>query len=153
RGRIQRISGRRGRPAWPRRRLESDVVFRITRLRLAIVLAVVLGAIFVDGFALIYRLTVNEWFPKPLTSIPNIAGKQVYLPRGLDLQGGTELVIAVCRGNNDPPAVNCRNGPPNGHSVTDARDATIPILRQRVNALGVSESPVQPQGSDQILVT
>ena len=128
-------------------------MFRITRLRLAIVLAVVLGAIFVDGFALIYRLTVNEWFPKPLTSIPNIAGKQVYLPRGLDLQGGTELVIAVCRGNNDPPAVNCRNGPPNGHSVTDARDATIPILRQRVNALGVSESPVQPQGSDQILVT
>jgi SecD/SecF fusion protein len=128
-------------------------VFRITRLRLAIVLAVVFGAIFVDGYALIYRLTVNEWFPKPLTSIPNIAGKQIYLPRGLDLQGGTELVIAVCRGNNDPPAVGCRNGPPRGHTVTDARDATIPILQQRVNALGVSESPVQAQGSDQILVT
>ena len=70
-------------------------MLRITRVRLAVVIAIVLGALFVDAYALIYRLTVNEWFPKPLTSIPTLAGKPIYLPRGLDLRGGNP--DASCR--------------------------------------------------------
>jgi SecD/SecF fusion protein len=128
-------------------------VFRITRFRLGIVLLIVVGALFVDGYSLIYRyLVVHQPLGTLLTSTPNIAGHPIYLHKGLDLQGGTELVIAICRGNNDPPGANCRNGPPNGASVSAAQQATLPILRQRVNGLGVSEAVVQAQGSDQILV-
>jgi len=128
-------------------------VFRITRFRLGIVLLIVVGALFVDGYSLIYRyLVVHQPLGTVLTTTPNIAGHPIYLHKGLDLQGGTELVIAICRGNNDPPGANCRNGPPNGASVSAAQQATLPILRQRVNGLGVSEAVVQAQGSDQILV-
>ena len=128
-------------------------MFRITRFRLGIVLLIVVGALFVDGYSLIYRyLVVHQPLGTALTSTPSIAGHPIYLHKGLDLQGGTELVIAICRGNNDPPGANCRNGPPNGASVSAAQQATLPILRQRVNSLGVSEAVVQAQGSDQILV-
>jgi SecD/SecF fusion protein len=128
-------------------------VFRITRFRLGIVLLIVVGALFVDGYSLIYRyLVVHQPLGTVLTTTPSIAGHPIYLHKGLDLQGGTELVIAICRGNNDPPGANCRNGPPNGASVSAAQQATLPILRQRVNGLGVSEAVVQAQGSDQILV-
>jgi SecD/SecF fusion protein len=128
-------------------------VFRITRFRLGIVALIVVGALFVDGYSLIYRyLVVHQPLGTVLTTTPSIAGHPIYLHKGLDLQGGTELVIAICRGNNDPPGANCRNGPPNGATVSAAQQATLPILRQRVNSLGVSEAVVQAQGSDQILV-
>ncbi len=113
-------------------------MFRITGFRLAIVGLVVLGALFVDGFSLVPNA--------------NIAGRAITVHKGLDLQGGTELVLAVCRGPNDPPGADCRNGPPNGASVSSAQQSTLPIIQQRVNALGVSEAVVQAQGDDQILV-
>jgi SecD/SecF fusion protein len=128
-------------------------VFRITRFRLAAVIFVVVAALFIDGYSLFYRYVVaHQPLGTTLTSPPSILGHPVYLHKGLDLQGGTELVIAVCRGFNDPPGANCRNGPPNGKSVSDAQQATLPILQQRVNSLGVSEAVVQAQGPDQILV-
>ncbi len=128
-------------------------MFRITRTRLAIVIFIVLGAIFIDGYSLFYRYAiVHQPLGTKLTSTPTIAGRGIFIHKGLDLQGGTELTIAVCKGFNNPPGANCRNGPPNGHSVADAQAATLPILEQRVNALGVSESVVQAQGDDQILV-
>ena len=128
-------------------------MFKITKFRAGVIVLVVLGALFVDGYALIYRYFVaHQPLGTQLTSIPNIAGHNIYLPRGLDLQGGTELVIAVCKGANNPPGAGCRQGPPNGASVSSAQQATLPILRQRVNSLGVSEAVVAAQGSDQILV-
>ena len=128
-------------------------MFKITRFRLFIVAAIVLGAIFIDGYSLFYRAAVaHQWFPQKLTSNPTIGGRGVYIHKGLDLQGGTELTIAICKGFNNPPGVGCRNGPPNGHSVADAQSSTLPILEHRVNALGVSEALVQAQGDDQILV-
>ncbi|HEX6537811.1 MAG TPA: protein translocase subunit SecD [Candidatus Dormibacteraeota bacterium] len=128
-------------------------MFRITKFWLAIIGLVVVAAIFIDGYSLFYRyVVVHQPLGTTLTSNPNIAGRPLYLHKGLDLQGGTELVIAVCKGNNDPPGINCRSGPPNGKSVTDAQQATLPVLQQRVNSLGVSEAVVQAQGSDQILV-
>lgn len=39
-----------------------------------------------------------------LTSAPTILGAQVYVHKGLDIQGGSELTIAVCKSYNDPPA-------------------------------------------------
>jgi SecD/SecF fusion protein len=127
-------------------------VFRITRFRLAVVLLVVVGAFFIDGYSLIYRyLVVHQPLGQTLTSTPSFLGRQLYIHKGLDLQGGTELTIEICHGLNVPNA-DCRNGPPAGHTLQDAQQATIPILDLRVNSLGVSEASVQAQGNDQILV-
>ena len=128
-------------------------MFKITRFRLAIVALIVLGAVFIDGYSLFWRYAImHEPLGTRLTSTPSIAGRPIYIHKGLDLQGGTELTIAICKGFNNPPGVGCRNGPPNGKSVQDAQQATLPILQQRVNSLGVSEALVQAQGDDQILV-
>jgi SecD/SecF fusion protein len=127
-------------------------VFRITRFRLAVVLLVVVGAFFIDGYSLIYRyLVVHQPLGQTLTSVPTLLGRQLFIHKGLDLQGGTELTIEICHGL-DNPNVDCRNGPPHGATLAQAQQATIPILDLRVNSLGVSEASVQAQGEDQILV-
>jgi SecD/SecF fusion protein len=127
-------------------------VFRITRFRLAVVLLVVVGAFFIDGYSLIYRYFVaHQPLGQTLTSTPSFLGRQLYIHKGLDLQGGTELTIEICHGL-DNPNIDCRNGPPHGASLQSAQQATIPILDLRVNSLGVSEASVQAQGDDQILV-
>jgi SecD/SecF fusion protein len=130
----------------------ADFFLRVTRVRIVIVVLIVLGALFIDGYSLFYRyVVVHQPFPQKLTSIPTIAGHPVTFVKGLDLQGGTELVVEVCHGLNDPPNAGCRNGP-KGQTVSDARDKTIPLLTARVNGLGVSEAAVSAQGSDQILI-
>jgi SecD/SecF fusion protein len=127
-------------------------VFRITRFRLAVVLLVVVGAFFIDGYSLIYRyLVVHQPLGQTLTSTPTFLGRQLFIHKGLDLQGGTELTIEICHGLDNPNA-DCRNGPPHGATLEQAQQATIPILDLRVNSLGVSEASVQAQGNDQILV-
>ncbi len=127
-------------------------MFRITRFRLAVVLLVVVGAFFIDGYSLIYRyLVVHQPLGQTLTSAPTFLGRPLYIHRGLDLQGGTELTIEICHGLDNPNA-DCRNGPPRGATLQEAQQATIPILDLRVNSLGVSEASVQAQGNDQILV-
>ncbi len=127
-------------------------MFRITRFRLAIVLLVVVGAFFIDGYSLIYRyLVVHQPLGQTLTTTPSFLGRDLFIHKGLDLQGGTELTIEICHGLNNPNS-DCRNGPPNGASLETAQQATIPILDLRVNSLGVSEASVQAQGNDQILV-
>ena len=127
-------------------------MFRITRFRLAVVLLVVVGAFFIDGYSLIYRyLVVHQPLGQTLTSVPTLLGRQLFIHKGLDLQGGTELTIEICHGL-DNPNVDCRNGPPHGATLAQAQQATIPILDLRVNSLGVSEASVQAQGEDQILV-
>jgi SecD/SecF fusion protein len=127
-------------------------VFRITRFRLAVVLLVVVGALFIDSYSLIYRyFVVHQPLGQPLTSTPSFLGRDLFIHKGLDLQGGTALTIEVCHGLNNPNS-DCRNGPPHGASLATAQQATIPIIRLRVNSLGVSEASVQAQGDDQILV-
>ena len=147
-------SGRSGMAGSARRpgRLDAQV-FRITRFRLAVVLLVVVGAFFIDGYSLIYRyLVVHQPLGQTLTSAPTFLGRQLYIHKGLDLQGGTELTIEICHGL-DNPNIDCRNGPPQWRDPRQqAQQATIPILDLRVNSLGVSEASVQAQGDDQILV-
>ncbi len=131
-------------------------MFRITRFRLAVVLLVVVGAFFIDGYSLIYRyFVVHQPLGQTLTSAPSFLGRDLFIHKGLDLQGGTELTIEICHGFNNPVGSDCRSGPPNGNSAAAlqaAQQATIPILDLRVNSLGVSEASVQAQGNDQILV-
>jgi SecD/SecF fusion protein len=130
----------------------AEFFLRVTRLRLVIVVLIVLGALFIDGYSLFYRyVVVHQPLGQNLTTIPSLAGRPITLVKGLDLQGGSELLIQVCHGLDDPAGVGCRNGP-KGQSVGDARDKTIPLLNARVNGLGVSEGKVSAQGSDMILV-
>jgi SecD/SecF fusion protein len=130
----------------------ADFFLRVSRVRVIIVALIVIGALFIDGYSLFYRyVVVHQPLGKTLTTVPNIGGRQVTIVKGLDLQGGTELIVQVCHGLNDPVGSTCRNGP-KGQTVTEARDKTIPLLQSRVNGLGVSEGKVAPQGSDQILI-
>ncbi|HEY8193150.1 MAG TPA: protein translocase subunit SecD, partial [Gaiellaceae bacterium] len=58
---------------------------------------------------------------------------------GLDLQGGVELVLRAI--------------PPKGQEVTPENlDLAVEVIRNRVDALGVSEPEIRKQGSDQISI-
>jgi len=59
---------------------------------------------------------------------------------GLDLQGGLEIVYQAKTADGKPPS-------------TAELDQTIGILDRRVNGLGVTESAIQKQGTDQISVS
>jgi protein-export membrane protein SecD/preprotein translocase SecF subunit len=122
---------------------------RLNRWWIGLIVLVVAGAIFVDAFGFFYRYVVSHAHP---TDNPHIGSKDIYIHKGLDLQGGTELTIAICRGLNNPPGTNCRTGPPKGHAINEIQDNTITVLTQRVNSLGVAESTVQAQGNDEVLV-
>jgi SecD/SecF fusion protein len=128
-------------------------VIRLNRWLMGSVLLVILAALFIDTYGYTYRFLVER---KPLgatlSSNPHIGSYEVFIHKGLDLSGGTELTIAICKGFNDPPGTSCRNGPPKGANLSDVQNATITVLSQRVNSLGVAEASVQAQGSDQILV-
>jgi len=128
-------------------------VIRLNRWWIGLVALVILGALFIDTYSYTYRfLGEHKSLSAKLSSNPHLGGFDLYLHKGLDLQGGTELTIAICRGLNDPPGTNCRNGLPKGATMDQAQAGTITVLTQRVNSLGVAESSVQAQGSDQVLV-
>ena len=131
-------------------------MIRLNRWWYAFVVIVALGAIFVDGYSYVYRITTHQSLSGPLNNAPpTLLGHPVFIHKGLDLQGGTELTIAICEGFNDPPGSNCRNGVPGGNSdanLTAAQTGTINVLRQRINGLGVSEPVIEPQGNDEVLV-
>ena len=61
------------------------------------------------------------------------------LREGLDLQGGLEVVLQA--------------QPPRGHKLTsEDMDLSVNVIRNRIDALGVSEPVVTKQGSNQIVV-
>lgn len=64
-------------------------------------------------------------------------GEKTYL--GLDLQGGLEVVYEARTSTGEVP-------------TAEQLDQTISIVDRRVNGLGVSESTVQQQGTDQISI-
>ena len=84
----------------------------------------------------------------------NVLGYDITLHKGLDIVGGSQLTIAVCKGPDKPAGADppCRAGPRNGITSPQAQSDTIPVLQNRVNGLGVSEASVQPVGSDQISI-
>jgi SecD/SecF fusion protein len=128
-------------------------VIRLNRWWIGTVVLVILGALFVDTYSYVYRFLVeHKSLSQKLNATPHVGGYDLYLHKGLDLQGGTELVIAICKGFNDPPGSTCRTGLPKGATMDQAQASTITVLSQRVNSLGVAESTVQAQGADQVLV-
>lgn len=129
-------------------------MIRLNRWWYAFVALIAVAAIFIDGYTYIYRAYNHQGISGPLRKAPpTLLGRPLYLHKGLDIEGGTELTIAICRGFDNPAGTNCRNGVPGGDkNLSKAQEGTVTVLGQRVNSLGVSEAVVQPQGSDQILV-
>ncbi len=128
-------------------------MIRLNRWLMGGVVLIILAALFVDTYSYTYRFLVeHKGLGQKLSSNPHIGSLPLYIHKGLDISGGTELTIAICKGFNNPPGTSCRNGPPKGANPDALQANTITVLSQRVNGLGVAEASVQAQGSDQVLV-
>jgi preprotein translocase subunit SecD len=118
---------------------------RVDRRLLALIGVIALLALFIDGFAYIYRITTNQPLTGPIRGIPTLNigflgySQQIYVHKGLDLQGGTHLELQIS---------NVRSGT----SISDARNIAVAILERRVNSSGYAESVVRPEGTDRIIV-
>ncbi len=105
-----------------------------------LVLGLLVFSLIVDGAGYIYRVQ-NHY---PLTGSvpglpPNVFGWTLFIHKGLDIQGGTHLELQI-------------TGVPSSIPMSRAQSETISVIDRRVNALGVSEPYVAPEGSDRIVV-
>ena len=96
-----------------------------------VVVGLLLFSLFVDGAGYVYRV-VNHY---PLTGYapglpPSFGGWQLYVHKGLDLAGGTDLQLQM-------------SNFPEGQDRAAVQQREIDIIQKRVNALGVSEPVVQ----------
>lgn len=116
---------------------------RVNRWVVFAAIAVFVAALFVDGYSYIYRAANHIPFDQPLTrsQVPNFLGKDIYLHKGLDLQGGTEIVLEI-----DPRSL------PAGTSLATAQDSTAKVMDRRVNGIGVNEASVAPQGDRRVVI-
>ena len=118
---------------------------RANRYLLLLIAAVALIAAFVDGYAYLYRLATHQPLAGPIDQIPYLAipalgfSQQIYIHKGIDLQGGTHLELQITDVRSNTP-------------IQNARDAAVNILERRVNASGYAESVVRAEGLDRIIV-
>lgn len=95
---------------------------------------------------------VAVWFLVPRNQVVKYRGadgvlhdtteRHVPLRRGLDLQGGIHLTLEVDTSKQAIPA----------DKISDAIDRALKTVRTRIEGFGVSESVVQKQGNDRIIV-
>ncbi len=105
-----------------------------------IVIGLLIFSLFVDGAGYWYRVA-NHY---PLTGSvpglpPNFNGWQLYIHKGLDVQGGTHLELQIYN-------------VPQGRNMSQIQAEEIAVIQRRINALGVSEPYVAPEGNDRIVV-
>jgi len=97
-------------------------------------------SIFVDGAGYWYRI-INHY---PITGSvadmpPHFGDWQLYIHKGLDIQGGTHLELRL-------------KDLPGGRTPSDVQAEEIAIIDRRINSLGVNEPLVAPLGNDRIVV-
>jgi preprotein translocase subunit SecD len=118
---------------------------RVDRRLLALIAVVALIAIFIDGFAYVYRVATNQPLTGPIRGVPTLNvgflgfSQQIYVHKGLDLQGGTHLELQITQVRS-------------GTTTQAARDIAVAIIERRVNSSGYAEAVVRPEGSDRIIV-
>ncbi len=118
---------------------------RVDRRLLALIAVVAVIALFIDGFAYVYRLATNQPLTGPIRGVPTLSipflgfEQQIYVHKGLDLQGGTHLELEI---------TNVRSG----ITPQAARDIAVSIIERRVNSSGYAESVVRPEGQNRIIV-
>jgi preprotein translocase subunit SecD len=96
-----------------------------------IVIALLAFSLVVDGAGYIYRF-VNHL---PMTGSvpglpPNVLGRELFIHKGLDLAGGTQLTLQM-------------TNLPQGQDPAAVQQRTIDILQKRINALGATEPIIQ----------
>ena len=104
---------------------------RINRWLGLAVLAVALIAAFIDGYSYIYRYFNHIPFNQPLqkTQVPTLFGRELVLQKGLDLQGGTEVVLQI-----DPRSL------PAGVTMQQAQSSTVSVMSPAYTAVVVRRS-------------
>jgi preprotein translocase subunit SecD len=118
---------------------------RVNRTLLLLIAGIALIAAFIDGYGYVYRIATHQPLTgpidqRPYLSIPFLGIRQeIYLHKGLDLQGGTHLELQI---------TNVRSG----KTVREARDIAVNIIERRVNSLGTFEPIVRGVGDDRIEV-
>jgi SecD/SecF fusion protein len=113
--------------------MKQNIKFRIVIVAVAIVLS--LWALIPTFRTLGMSLAEKQKFAQ---SNPGVASKAIKL--GLDLQGGTHLVLEVDRAGLDPDV------------AKDAPDRALEVIRNRIDQFGVSEPEIRKQGDSRILV-
>ncbi|MBO0682125.1 MAG: protein translocase subunit SecD [Candidatus Dormibacteraeota bacterium] len=106
-----------------------------------LVIGLLIFSLVVDGAAYIYRLQNHIGLNQPLPpgATPQVLGANLYLHRGLDLSGGSDMMLQL---SNFPA----------GRSRSDVQNQTIQVIQKRINSLGVNEPQINPVGNDRIEV-
>ncbi|HUZ89248.1 MAG TPA: protein translocase subunit SecD [Candidatus Acidoferrales bacterium] len=107
-----------------------------------IVVGLLVFSLFVDGAGYIYRISNHLPLAGSVPGLPpNFSGWQLYVHKGLDLAGGTQLELQL---SNFPA----------GRDRATLQQQTIDVITKRVNALGVNEPVVEPAGTnhDRVIV-
>jgi preprotein translocase subunit SecD len=118
---------------------------RVDRRLLALIGVIAVLALFIDGFAYIYRIATNQPLTGPIRGTPTLNigflgfSQQIYVHKGLDLQGGTHLELQI---------TDIRSG----KTKQEAQAIAVNILERRVNSSGFAESVVRAEGSDRIII-
>ena len=103
-------------------------------------IALLLFSLFVDGAGYWYRVVNHYSITGYAPDLPPHFGDwQLYIHKGLDIQGGTHMELQL-------------KGIPPGRNLADVQSEAIQIINRRINALGVSEPLVAPEGNDRIVV-
>ena len=105
-----------------------------------IVVALLVFSIFVDGAGYWYRIGHHCPLSGACAGMPpNFGGWQVYVHKGLDLSGGTRMILRL---TDIPP----------DRSLATVQSEAVNVISKRVNSLGVNEPDIRPQGADRIEV-
>jgi preprotein translocase subunit SecD len=116
------------------------------RIFVLILLAI---SLFVDGAAYLYRAVNHFPLTGPVAEFQSgghphfdwwpVNNGEIYIHRGLDLQGGSHLEVQLI---DIPP----------GRSKKDVQTTAVQVFQNRINALGVNEPLVQPEGQDRVVI-
>ncbi|HEX3629428.1 MAG TPA: protein translocase subunit SecD [Candidatus Dormibacteraeota bacterium] len=118
---------------------------RVDRRLLLLIVVIALLALFVDGFAYIYRVATRQPLTGPIHGVPTLSipalglNAPIYVHKGLDLQGGTHLELEI---------TNVRSG----MTPQEAQAVAVNIIERRVNSSGFAESVVRAEGNNRIIV-
>ena len=113
--------------------MKQNIQFRILVVVAAIVLSI--GALWPTFRTMGMTLEEKQKFAQ---DNPKVADKAIKL--GLDLQGGTHLVLEVDKSGLDADA------------AKDASDRALEVVRNRIDQFGVSEPEIRKQGDSRLLV-
>src|SRR5438552_19125910 len=100
---------------------------RVDRRLLLLIGVIALLALFIDGFAYVYRLATNQPLTGSLRGVPTLSipflgfEQQIYVHKGLDLLGGTDLELEI-------------TGVRSGHTIPVARHVAAASPDRRLNS-------------------